>query len=1384
MENKPLKHEYSPSKNNNPFKEYFEMQDNEQKNDDCKASTIIISDKYFENILGKEIEETALETKLTKQLNGKGYIRRRSSHYLTKVEGADMRESLENIGILKPEDEEHLIIRKMKKITEDQYNQMVNRIANNEVLGKLYDYLRTVNCNYKSIYSKSIGCLSTLTYLIETFYKANNEKIKEMNDKYKSLKPYIYKYRTIYGDGNCYYRAIMFRYLEILILNKKVEYFRWVVNDIVESFKSEELNKRRIILNNDVKPDLTFKILFLIIELLRNNRVEEAHQILVKSFSTCPKFDYALILYFRYILYKYIKENENKIYLKSFPIKIGNLLPSQFETEKGEFLFNEFYENYLLKFFTDAEKIIIYLTPFVLGLEIDVIVFDILDDCQKFIWEGDSEIKTDEVISILNNKNHYEIVYTQKDYEKYKSLFEIYENNQNPKFLLDVDKSVNIQKENYDVDDKNKEIQNSKANFNNLNLSTMNIIKKTFNHNQNNNNDNIRYNDKNINNLANNINNINNINNKLYGNSNNINNLDNEINQTNNIYNQNINIKGMNNINNEINSNSNDISNKNRNNQNNYKNYNSDYNNNININNNQNCNNLNIDCNCNIKNNNINRNMNHNYYNSNYYYNNNNNNIKSNINQNYNDYNYNVDNNEVINKNSNNVHNYNLSNNINDNNNQNNNFDNYNNININSKHNYGISNNNNGNSNINQKYSNNNNGNSNINQNYNSNNNINSNNNLNYNNNNNINSNCNNIKYNKNKNYNNNNNDNYNNNYTNNNNNNNSNTNNNINNNLNKQNYGNVNINNYKNNINNNLMSKDMDTPKGNIDNNIEQDPNNINNNYNYNNYRISNNYNKLINEDNGKIYKENDVNVNTFHNNMKKSDEMFYYKNIDNQFDKNDVNYRINDNLNNKIKISPKNGKEKYNMFNPYNETNKHFLQNENNNSGKNKNLINANIQNNIKKNNIMDNYNSNKDKNNHNISDNTNKINNNIFNPKTITIKTTEKNENNLNELRHNNLKGNNYNNNINENNNNFTNNKDIINYNINPKTNEIKNKKIEIIINENGEQNVKSNITNKQNKNIENNDIKIDNIKLNNNRIEKDKINEKINEFNPQKQIKNRKIINKNNYPNLKDDVNIIHNNNNDNFPNNQGLTNKANIMADKEECQSCKKEIHIIKKKYLFCENCLKQYIFNQFINVIKKGYDPMKYFFEEKKSDLIEYYNINYENKIYDNKIKNHLEKKECIFFEDCCGKSHLKLPCNCYLCNHMLAFIRNYNFETRLICQCSKSYNRDDMIKLGVLFSNKNNKICQKIVGYFNHRTKSYCCICGETIINKKHVKSAKFHSSDYKKLNIDENELNNFLEIITHYFCETCSSKSIYQEFTCRICSIKHLLFKDNYKQ
>jgi hypothetical protein len=42
-----------------------------------------------------------------------------------------------------------------------------------------------------------------------------------------------------------------------------------------------------------------------------------------------------MIFYFRYLLYEYIKLNGYKLYSKEFSVKIGNLLPSEYETESG-----------------------------------------------------------------------------------------------------------------------------------------------------------------------------------------------------------------------------------------------------------------------------------------------------------------------------------------------------------------------------------------------------------------------------------------------------------------------------------------------------------------------------------------------------------------------------------------------------------------------------------------------------------------------------------------------------------------------------------------------------------------------------------------------------------------------------------------------------------------------------------------------------------------------------------------------------------------------------------------------------------------------------------------------------------------------------------------
>ena len=1299
MQNKSVKQDNSPSKSN-PFKEYFQIEDNEMKNDELKSSTMTTlysTDKYTEKILGKESIETALETKLNKNLNGKQNFRRRSSRFLSIKDKEALKESLEKIGVIKKEEkEEYLNIRKMKEITNEQYNQALNTIANDEALGKLYNHLNTVNCNYKNINSKSIGGLSPLSYLIEIFYLKNKEKITEMYQKYNLLKPYIYNYRTIYGDGNCYYRAVIFRYLEILILNNNIDYLQRFVLDVIESFNSEELNQRRIILNNDVKPDLTFKILFLIVELLKKNMVREAHQVLVKSLSTCMKFDYALILYFRYILYKYIKENENKIYLKSFPIKIGNLLPSQFETEKGEFLFNDFYEKYLLKFFCDAEKIIIYLTPFVLGIEIDVVVIDLSEEdiFQKFLWEGESEIKTNEVICLINKKNHYEVVYSEKDHEKYKSFYEIYENNIPPAFLIENNK------ENYEIDDNNKSI--NFMNFNFLNASkteseTKIMIKNSIKNNMvNNNKSNIN---KNLNNNNNNFNNMNSINN-------------NNINQNNN----------MNQMNN------NNINQMNNNNMN---------NNNINMNNNIHMNN-----NYNAQINNNNQMMNNNNNNNIYGINNKNNNIPIN---NCNDYS------------SNNINNINQ---MNNNYIQNNNMHNVNNFNNNNNYNNINNNNYNQNNKANSDYNN-------MNNTYNQNNIINHNYNNNYNLNN-TNNNYNNINNDFNKNNNNYNNKNINNNY---------NQNNNIN-----HNYNYTNTNN----------------------------DNNLNNNNNFNNMNNNNMPNKYINNNNINAKNYGNENINNDKNN-----------NIDNTKKKQIVNEYITPNP---INIDNNAENNFNNNNNNYSKNNNNELK-KNNHNDKNNNLNTDNVKNlqNINQNDNKSNHHNNKDKNNHKSKDNTNNVNidikkHNNMNPKTNHPKVKIK-ENNLNEKLINNIINNN--NKINSNNSNSNNNKD--NNNINSKTT-VKRKKKIIYNEEENVENPKTIFIKKQNekiKNVDNNinimDIKNKNqtniklkIQIKENQNKENAENAINNKFNPQREInkspkKNKNNnINKNNnqIKNIENDGNINLNkkndNNNSNHKNNQGSNNinkkndninsnhkniqdipqNSNKIKNKINCQKCQKEIQLINSKHPFCEDCFKEHIFNNYMLLLQKNIHPLKYYFDEKKDDLIEIYNINFKNKIDREKFRKRRDEKKCIFYEDCSKESNFKLPCGCYLCVHMKNFLQKYNFECRFVCQCFYIYKRSEMVKLGVFFF-KTSNISQKIIDYFNNRTKKNCCICGNEITNQKNVNKAKFHSSDFKKLNLDENNLNNFLEKINHFFCSDKCSKEVFREFTCQICTIKHLSFK-----
>ena len=328
--------------------------------------------------------------------------------------------------------DDFLQVRKIKKISDDDFDLLYNNIVENEDLNLLYKDI--ITCGYLALneidYGSNVGCMLPFAYLVESLFNNNIISIEEMNDRYELFKNYIYNYRPIKGDGNCFYRAVIFRYFELIIIHKQIDLLKNIIYEIHESFNSNEIRSRlKIKYNFTLNCRLVLLILIIILNLLEEGKVQEAHLFFVKSMVIEDSFDYGLIIYFRYIFYLYIKQNENKIYLENFAIKIGNLLPSNYETDKGMFLFNKFYYLYLLSMFTDAEKIIIHLTPFVLGINLDVIIFNDNEDktIKNMIYAGETDYKfNDDKIFVLNINGHYELLYSEEDNNKNIEIFRNY----------------------------------------------------------------------------------------------------------------------------------------------------------------------------------------------------------------------------------------------------------------------------------------------------------------------------------------------------------------------------------------------------------------------------------------------------------------------------------------------------------------------------------------------------------------------------------------------------------------------------------------------------------------------------------------------------------------------------------------------------------------------------------------------------------------------------------------------------------------------------------------------------------------------------------------------------------------------------------------------
>lgn len=271
--------------------------------------------------------------------------------------------------------------------------------------------------------------------MVEQTYGYDKYLKEQMTEEICYLKRVMNCWRRVAGDGNCFYRSAIFSWLEYLVFNKKINVLKIIMSHIYIKFdpnypKTKELPsdiKRQFITEERF---VALTILEIIIRQLKQDRIEEAYLTLIKAFNVTRVFDRIMIFYLRYSLYEFISDNEDKLFKKDFPVLLGNLLPQEYETPSGKFLYKDYFIKDLLKFYTCAEKLAVYLVPFIFKVNLNIVFYYFGNECDietKFFscdLPGKDKIK--DTINVLFRKAHYDVCYNKEYYNNFQPLLDKY----------------------------------------------------------------------------------------------------------------------------------------------------------------------------------------------------------------------------------------------------------------------------------------------------------------------------------------------------------------------------------------------------------------------------------------------------------------------------------------------------------------------------------------------------------------------------------------------------------------------------------------------------------------------------------------------------------------------------------------------------------------------------------------------------------------------------------------------------------------------------------------------------------------------------------------------------------------------------------------------
>jgi hypothetical protein len=257
----------------------------------------------------------------------------------------------------------------------------------------------------------------------------------------------------------------MYSFLEDIILSRNINAYRYFLYHLNKNIEDQYF--QRILKYYKIDSMKTKVILILIYYALSIQDVEvsieTAHSLFVKIYNFDINFDLLLILNLKFIIYKYLKVNEKKLYTREYPVPMGSLLPNRYKNNTS-YNFKDFYDNNLLQLNREAERITISVIPFILRQNLFIYSLDQKSVNHIFVHTDNKENMNNIPIRLFILNGSYEIVYSKEYYNKFQKVFAKFSSITNNKNTIFVNKNnINIFKERIlgNIDDEDNDNYNN-----------------------------------------------------------------------------------------------------------------------------------------------------------------------------------------------------------------------------------------------------------------------------------------------------------------------------------------------------------------------------------------------------------------------------------------------------------------------------------------------------------------------------------------------------------------------------------------------------------------------------------------------------------------------------------------------------------------------------------------------------------------------------------------------------------------------------------------------------------------------------------------------------------------------------------------------------------